>query len=102
MIARKTTPQSQVYNGLRGIWMKKPNIVFILIDDLGWKDIACCGSEFYETPNLDKLASQGVRFTDAYASCPVCSPTSTSAGWHRRILSRQIWRAPGKPTVPPC
>ncbi len=58
--------------------MKKPNIVFILIDDMGWKDIACCGSEFYETPNLDRLASQGVRFTDAYASCPVCSPTRAS------------------------
>ena len=58
--------------------MKKPNIVFILIDDMGWKDIACCGSGFYETPNLDRLASQGMRFTDAYASCPVCSPTRAS------------------------
>ncbi|NOU36919.1 MAG: sulfatase [Kiritimatiellaceae bacterium] len=58
--------------------MKKPNIVFILIDDMGWKDIACCGSEFYETPNLDRLAGQGMRFTDAYASCPVCSPTRAS------------------------
>ena len=59
-------------------FVKKPNIVYILIDDLGWKDIACCGSEFYETPNLDRLASQGMRFTDAYASCPVCSPTRAS------------------------
>jgi len=58
--------------------MKEPNIIFILIDDMGWKDIACCGSEFYETPNLDALASQGMRFTDAYASCPVCSPTRAS------------------------
>lgn len=57
---------------------KKPNIVFILIDDLGWKDIACYGSEFYETPNLDKLALEGMRFTDAYAACPVCSPTRAS------------------------
>ena len=58
--------------------MNKPNIVFILIDDLGWKDIGCCGSPFYETPNLDRLAGQGMRFTDAYAACPVCSPTRAS------------------------
>lgn len=56
----------------------KPNFLFILIDDMGWKDVACCGSEFYETPNLDKLAEEGVRFTNAYASCPVCSPTRAS------------------------
>jgi arylsulfatase A-like enzyme len=53
----------------------KPNIIVILIDDLGWKDLACCGSEFYETPNLDRLSSNGVRFTQAYAACPVCSPS---------------------------
>ncbi len=56
----------------------KPNIVFILIDDLGWRDIGCYGSSFYETPNLDRLALQGIQFTDAYASCPVCSPTRAS------------------------
>lgn len=48
----------------------KPNVVFILADDLG-----CYGSTFYETPNLDRLAKQGLRFTDAYAACNVCSPT---------------------------
>jgi arylsulfatase A-like enzyme len=58
--------------------MQKPNILFILIDDLGWRDLACYGSSFYETPHLDRLASQGVRFTDAYAACPVCSPTRAS------------------------
>ena len=58
--------------------MQKPNILFILIDDLGWKDLACCGSPFYETPNLDRLAAQGLRFTQAYAACPVCSPTRAS------------------------
>ncbi len=58
--------------------MTKPNIVFFLIDDLGWRDLACYGSTFYETPNLDRLASQGMLFTDAYASCPVCSPTRAS------------------------
>ena len=56
----------------------KPNIVFILTDDLGWKDLAIYGSTFYETPNLDKLASEGMRFTDAYASCNVCSPSRSS------------------------
>ncbi|MDE5416749.1 sulfatase [Labilibaculum sp. DW002] len=55
-----------------------PNIVFILVDDLGWSDLACYGSDFYETPNLDLLASEGIKFTNAYASCPVCSPTRAS------------------------
>jgi arylsulfatase A-like enzyme len=57
---------------------RKPNIVFILADDLGWADLTSYGSTFYETPNLDKLASMGTRFTQAYASCPVCSPTRAS------------------------
>src|SRR5262245_60004436 len=53
----------------------RPNIVFILIDDLGCNDLGCYGSKFYRTPHLDRLAKQGMRFTDAYAACPVCSPT---------------------------
>ena len=57
---------------------EKPNIVFILADDLGWADLGCYGSTFYETPNLDHLAKQGMRFTDAYAAAPVCSPTRAS------------------------
>jgi arylsulfatase A-like enzyme len=51
------------------------NILFILTDDLGWRDLSCYGSTFYETPNIDRLASQGMRFTDAYAAAGVCSPT---------------------------
>lgn len=58
--------------------MKQPNIITILIDDLGWRDLTCYGSSFYETPHLDRLAAEGMRFTDAYASCPVCSPTRAS------------------------
>ena len=54
---------------------KKPNIVLILVDDLGWTDTSCYGSKYYETPNIDKLADEGMRFTDAYAACAVCSPT---------------------------
>ena len=54
------------------------NFVFILVDDLGWADLGCYGSSFYETPNVDRLAREGMRFTDAYAACPVCSPTRAS------------------------
>ena len=54
---------------------RRPNIVFILIDDMGWKDVGFMGSEFYETPNIDKLASQGIVFTNAYANAPNCAPT---------------------------
>ena len=53
-------------------------MLFILMDDMGWRDIGCAGSEFYETPNLDRLAAQGTRFTQASAACPVCSPTRAS------------------------
>jgi arylsulfatase A-like enzyme len=56
----------------------KPNIVFILTDDLGWRDLGIYGSSFYETPNIDRLASQGMRFMDAYASSPICSPSRSS------------------------
>lgn len=55
-----------------------PNIVFFLVDDLGQRDVGCYGSTFYETPNIDRLAGDGARFTAAYAACPVCSPTRAS------------------------
>ena len=57
---------------------KKLNFVFILIDDMGWRDATCYGSSFYETPNIDRLAREGMLFTDAYAASPVCSPTRAS------------------------
>ncbi len=56
----------------------RPNVLFILMDDLGWADVGCYGSEFYQTPNIDRLAGQGMRFTDAYAACNCCSPTRAS------------------------
>ena len=56
----------------------KTNIIFILLDDFGYTDCGCYGSKFYETPNIDRLAQEGVRFTDAYAACPVSSPTRAS------------------------
>ncbi|NQT85962.1 sulfatase [bacterium] len=52
-----------------------PNVVMILVDDLGWTDLACFDSKYYETPNLDRLAADGMKFTNAYAACAVCSPT---------------------------
>lgn len=58
--------------------MKKPNIVFILADDLGWCDLAMEGSTFYESPHLDRLARMGMRFTRGYATCQVCSPSRAS------------------------
>ncbi len=51
------------------------NFIFFLIDDFGWTDLACYGSSFYETPHVDRLAGQGMKFTDAYSACTVCSPT---------------------------
>jgi len=55
-----------------------PNIIYILVDDLGATDLGCTGSKFYETPHLDRLAKDGVRFTHAYSACTVCSPTRAS------------------------
>ncbi len=54
------------------------NFIFILIDDMGYSDAACYGSDFHHTPNVDRLAASGMKFTDAYAACPVCSPTRAS------------------------
>ncbi|MDP6526367.1 MAG: sulfatase [Kiritimatiellia bacterium] len=55
--------------------MAKPNILVFLIDDMGWADLTCYGSTFYETPNIDGLAEDGILFTSGYAAHPVCSPT---------------------------
>lgn len=57
---------------------RPPNIVLILADDLGWADVGCFGSGSYETPNIDRLATQGTKFTNSYAACNVCSPTRAS------------------------
>lgn len=54
---------------------RKPNILLILLDDLGWMDLGCQGNPRVDTPHIDRLAQQGMRFTDAYAAAPVCSPT---------------------------
>ncbi len=79
----------------------RPNIVFILADDLGWADLGCYGSTFYETPHLDRLAKQGMRFTAAYAACNVCSPTRASvlSGKYPARLHLTDW-LPGRPDRP--
>ncbi len=61
--------------GINGAEKPDMNVVFFLIDDLGYRDLSCYGSTYYETPNIDGLAAQGMRFTDGYAACNVCSPT---------------------------
>lgn len=67
---------------------ERTNVVFFLVDDLGYSDLGCYGSSFYETPNIDALAKSGAKFTDAYAACPVCSPTRASimtGQWPQRV-----------------
>jgi arylsulfatase A-like enzyme len=79
-----------------------PNIVFFLVDDLGQRDLGCYGSTFYETPNIDKLARDGALFTDAYAACPVCSPTRASimtGQWPQRTGITDYIGAPLKPEM---
>ena len=80
---------------------KSPNVIFFLVDDLGWSDLGCYGSEFHETPNIDKLAKQGVKFTDAYAACHVCSPTRASilTGKYPASINLTDW-LPGRRDFP--
>jgi len=71
----------------------RPNIVLVLADDLGWADLGCYGADLHETPHLDRLAQQAVRFTEAYASAPVCTPTRAAlmTGRHPARLHMTIW-----------
>ena len=73
----------------------KPNILFIMADDFGWTDLGCYGSKYHQTPNLDKLALRGVKFTQAYAANPLCSPTRSS------VLTG-LWPARTGITAPVC
>ncbi len=79
----------------------KLNFIFILIDDLGRNDLGCYGSKFYRTPNLDRMAADGMKFTDAYAACPVCSPTRASimTGKYPARLHLTDW-LPGRADLP--
>lgn len=62
-------------SGLASAADRPPNLIVILADDLGWADLGCYGSTFHQTPRLDAMAREGIRFTEAYAACTVCSPT---------------------------
>lgn len=62
-------------SGFPATQASRPNILFILADDMGWGDLSCYGRPDYKTPNLDRLAAQGMRFTNAYSAAPVCTPT---------------------------
>ncbi len=78
---------------------KHPNIILFFVDDMGWSDLGVYGSVFYETPNIDEFAAQGVRFTDAYAASHVCSPTRASlmTGKYPARLQLTDW-LPGRPS----
>src|SRR5438034_9444774 len=84
-----------------GTASRPPNVVLILADDLGWADLGCYGSTFHRTPHLDQLAAAGVRCTDAYAACCVCSPTRASimTGKYPQRLNITDW-LPGRPDRP--
>ncbi len=79
---------------------EKPNIVFILADDLGWADVGYNGAKFYETPNIDALSAQGMRFTDAYPGAANCMPSRATIMTGTYITRTQMWtpgsRAKGK------
>jgi arylsulfatase A-like enzyme len=70
-----------------------PNIIVILVDDLGWADLGCQGSQFHLTPHIDRMAREGMRFTDAYSACTVCSPTRAAllTGKHPARLHLTDW-----------
>jgi arylsulfatase A-like enzyme len=79
----------------------RPNVVLILIDDLGRNDLGCYGSTYHRTPNIDRLATDGLKFAAAYAACPVCSPTRASilTGKYPARLHLTDW-LPGRPDRP--
>ena len=62
----------------QSVQKEKPNILFILADDLGYYDLSCTGSRYYETPNIDRIAAEGMAFTQGYAACQVSSPSRAS------------------------
>ncbi|WPJ95945.1 sulfatase [Coraliomargarita algicola] len=71
--------------------VKQPNVVFFLVDDLGWKDLGCFGAELYETPNIDQLCSEGIRFPQAYSSAAICSPARATALTGKHCLNLNMW-----------
>ena len=80
-----------------------PNILLIFADDLGWSDLGCYGSQRFQTPNVDRLASQGMRFTQAYAAAPICSASRASLltgnSTARNRFEFVVKNAPGRQNV---
>jgi arylsulfatase A-like enzyme len=70
---------------------RRPNFVFILGDDVGWADLGCYGNRYHETPNLDRLSREGMRFTDAYASASQCAPTRACLLTGREVGRHRVW-----------
>jgi arylsulfatase A-like enzyme len=96
-----------VQNGICNITPKEanhPNIIFFLVDDMGWMDCTVNGSQYYETPNIERLARRGIVFTNAYAANPLCSPTRASIMTgkypHRFHLTTPAGHLPPNPDVP--
>ena len=81
---------------------QKPNIILFFVDDLGWTDLGCYGSDLYETPSIDKLATEGMKFTNAYSACTVCSPSRAAimTGKYPARLHLTDWISGYKPPNP--
>ena len=79
---------------------RKPNVIIVFVDDLGWTDLGCYGSKFYETPHIDRMAEQGAMFSRAYSSCNVCSPTRASlmTGKYPQRVGFTSYLNPNKPS----
>ncbi|MFK4069636.1 sulfatase [Streptomyces sp. NPDC029674] len=108
--APATAPTERPFAAARGRHSRRPNILFILGDDLGWADLSAYGSPHIRTPNLDRLARQGVRFTDAYSGSATCSPTRfslytgrypgrTKGGLAEPIADKSVGLDPTHPTL---
>ncbi|MFF8830318.1 sulfatase-like hydrolase/transferase [Streptomyces sp. NPDC015131] len=108
--AHAAEPAERPFRALRGRHSRRPNILFILGDDLGWADLSCYGSPHIRTPHLDRLARQGVRFTQAYSGSATCSPTRfslytgrypgrTRGGLAEPIADRTAGLDPAHPTL---
>ncbi|MBC7856256.1 MAG: sulfatase, partial [Pirellulaceae bacterium] len=94
---------SHIHNLRAGEAAPRPNVILIMLDDLGWADLSCYGSRYHKSPHIDRLATEGMRFTQAYAAAPVCSPTRAAlmtGKWPARLHITD-W-LPGSPFDEPC
>lgn len=88
VVSRLVSLMLLVWLGLSSAAWARPNIVFVLVDDMGYSDLGCMGGKDIKTPNIDRLASEGCKFTDFYANAPVCTPTRAAfmtGRWQQRV-----------------